>query len=486
MELVMQPFIFIYHIVAHVFAIPRKILHYAYSGFLAIIDHFSLRKDRGEEARQAKEDEAIIAAMIPQNIKGFEELNGKAKEVAKEPIFSYRYKAKSSNGRKIKGTFESTSIEEARTFLTNEGYEILDIAPRKFYDIDINIGGKFKAADLSFALTQLSTYIKAGIPLIDSVRILEKQSEKSEHRKVYQKIVYELLKGENLSTAMDKQEDKFPKFLVNMIKTAELTGDLTSVLDDMADYYTSKEETRRQMISAMTYPVVVLIIAIGVLIFILVSIVPKFVQMYADNNATMPKLTLAIMSISTFITEQYILLIIIIVAIVLIFYLLYKHNVPFRHRVQVILMHLPVANKVIIYNEVYNFTKTFASLLNHGVFIVDSMAILSKITKNEVYKRLINRTLINLNKGIPVSEAFKGSWAFPVAAYEMIVTGENTGQLGVMMDKVADYYQVLHKNLIKQMQSLLEPIMIGFLAFIVGTILLAVVMAMFDIYSKIR
>ena len=125
-------------------------------------------------------------------------------------------------------------------------------------------------------------------------------------------------------------------------------------------------------------------------------------------------------------------------------------------------------------------------MLNHGVFIVDSMAILSKITKNEVYKRLINRTLINLNKGIPVSEAFKGSWAFPVAAYEMIVTGENTGQLGVMMDKVADYYQVLHKNLIKQMQSLLEPIMIGFLAFIVGIILLAVVMPMFDIYSKIR
>ena len=185
MELVMQPFIFIYHIVAHVFAIPRKILHYAYSGFLAIIDHFSLRKDRGEEARQAKEDEAIIAAMIPQNIKGFEELNGKAKEVAKEPIFSYRYKAKSSNGRKITGTFESTSIEEARTFLTNEGYEILDIAPRKFYDIDINIGGKQQTyllrlhnylliLKLEFLLLILLEFLKNNLKRVNIAKYIKK------------------------------------------------------------------------------------------------------------------------------------------------------------------------------------------------------------------------------------------------------------------------------------------------------------------------
>ena len=403
-----------------------------------------------------------------------------------EPLFSYRYKAKGINGKIFNATMEGSSISDVTEFLKNEGYEVIDVQPRKAYDIDINIGGKFGAADLSFTLTQLSTYIKAGISLIDSVRILEKQAEKPEHRKVYQKMVYELLKGENLSVAMEKQQDKFPKLLVNMVKTSELTGDLTSVLDDMADYYTSKEETRKTMISAMTYPVIVLLIAICVVVFILTSIVPKFVDMYSANDATIPAITQMVMGISNFLTQKYLILIAIIVGLVGSFVLLYKHVQTFRKTVQIIMMHVPVMSKIIIYNEVYNFTKTFASLLNHGVFITDSMEILAKITNNEVYKGLINKTIINLNKGANISESFKGSWAFPVAAYEMIVTGESTGQLGLMMEKVANYYQTLHKNLVKQLQSLLEPMMIGFLALVVGIILLSVVMPMFDIYGKIQ
>jgi len=299
-------------------------------------------------------------------------------------------------------------------------------------------------------------------------------------------MVYELLKGESLSVAMQKQQDKFPKLLVNMVKTSELTGDLTSVLDDMAEYYTSKEETKKTMISAMTYPVIVIIIAICVVVFILTSIVPKFVDMYSANDAKIPALTQAIMNISNFLTQHYIILILIIGGVIGTFILLFKHVQAFRKNAQIVMMHVPVLSKIIIYNEVYNFTKTFASLLNHGVFITDSMEILAKITNNEVYKELINRTIINLNKGANISDSFKGSWAFPVAAYEMIVTGESTGQLGLMMEKVANYYQTLHKNIVKQLQSLLEPMMIVFLAVIVGIILLSVMMPMFDIYSKIQ
>ena len=125
-------------------------------------------------------------------------------------------------------------------------------------------------------------------------------------------MVYELLKGESLSVAMQKQQDKFPKLLVNMVKTSELTGDLTSVLDDMPEYYTSKEETKKTMISAMTYPVIVIIIAICVVVFILTSIVPKFVDMYSANDAKIPALTQAIMNISNFLTQHYIILILII------------------------------------------------------------------------------------------------------------------------------------------------------------------------------
>ena len=477
MEKAMQPFIYVYHAVMYVFSIPSKILSYSYKGFLAFLSLFKLDKNTKSDSEAAIEEAEVKKLMEARKVE---------QPTKEEPLFSYRYKAKGVNGKIFNATMEGSSISDVTEFLKNEGYEVIDVQPRKAYDIDINIGGKFGAADLSFTLTQLSTYIKAGISLIDSVRILEKQAEKPEHRKVYQKMVYELLKGESLSVAMEKQQDKFPKLLVNMVKTSELTGDLTSVLDDMADYYTSKEETRKTMISAMTYPVIVLLIAICVVVFILTSIVPKFVDMYSANDATIPAITQMVMGISNFLTQKYLILIAIIVGLVGSFVLLYKHVQTFRKTVQIIMMHVPVMSKIIIYNEVYNFTKTFASLLNHGVFITDSMEILAKITNNEVYKGLINKTIINLNKGANISESFKGSWAFPVAAYEMIVTGESTGQLGLMMEKVANYYQTLHKNLVKQLQSLLEPMMIGFLALVVGIILLSVVMPMFDIYGKIQ
>lgn len=470
----MQPFIFIYHAVAYIFSLPKTILSYSFKGIAFILSLFNIKPKEDDDSKELEEEVKKL-------------MTKKEEEVIKEePLFSYRYKAKGVNGKEFSGTMEGSSIDDVKNFLINEGYEIVEINPRKTYDVDVNIGGKFGSTELSFTLTQLSTYLKAGISLIDSVRILEKQAEKPEHRKVYQKMVYELLKGESLSVAMQKQQDKFPKLLVNMVKTSELTGDLTSVLDDMAEYYTSKEETKKTMISAMTYPVIVIIIAICVVIFILTSIVPKFVDMYSANDAKIPALTQAIMNISNFLTQHYIILILIIGGIVGTFILLFKHVQAFRKNAQIVMMHVPVLSKIIIYNEVYNFTKTFASLLNHGVFITDSMEILAKITNNEVYKELINRTIINLNKGANISDSFKGSWAFPVAAYEMIVTGESTGQLGLMMEKVANYYQTLHKNIVKQLQSLLEPMMIVFLAVIVGIILLSVMMPMFDIYSKIQ
>ena len=485
MEILAKPFILVYHFVRFILLSPKKILSYAYSGFLAVIDKLSMGKVSSKKNRELTDDEKALLE-VEKMMQEQQEASNEKKVIDNEPSISFRYKIKGSNGKIINGTFEGPSADEVKLFLQNEGYEVLEVVPRKFYDIDINIGGKFKAADLSFSLTQLSTYLKAGISLIDSVRILEKQSEKQEQRKVYQKVVYELLKGENLSRAMSKQGDKFPTLLINMIKTAELTGDLTSVLDDMADYYTSKEETRKAMVSAMTYPIIVLCIAIGVIIFILISIVPQFVQMYEDNDAKIPAITTFVMSASDFIVNYYLFIILGVGIFVGLFIYLYKKVKGFRKNVQLVIMHIPVFSKIVIYNEVYNFTKTFASLLNHGVFITDSMDVLAKITNNEIYKGLIAKTIVNLNKGVNISESFKGSWAFPVVAYEMIVTGEKTGQLGLMMEKVANYFQVLHKTLVKQMQSFIEPLMIAFLALIVGTILLSIVVPMFDIYGQIQ
>ena len=409
-----------------------------------------------------------------------------SREKVRRPLIDYRYTIINGVGKKETGSFEAENENDVRNFLLSQDYQVLEIKERGKFDIDIGANRKISANDLSFSLTQLSTYIKAGIPLADSVRILAKQANKPTLKKSFNQLVYQLLKGESLSDAMLMQDKIFPKLLINMVKTAEMTGDLPSILDDMAEYYTSMDQTKKQMKSAMTYPVVVLTLAVGVLIFMLTYLVPQFTAMFESNGAKLPTLTLIIVATSNFIKTKWYILLIVAFTLIFTFIKLYQKVQKFRETIQVILMHLPVVKDIIIYNEISNFTKTFASLLNHGVFITDSMEILSKITNNEVYKRIINKTLENLGKGDSISSAFRGEWAIPVVAYEMIVTGETTGQLGAMMEKVASHFQMMHKNVIDQMKSLIEPILICFLAGVVGIILISIIQPMFSIYSQIK
>jgi len=153
-----------------------------------------------------------------------------------EKLIQFKYVVKASNGEKIKGTFDAETKDDVRIFLVNGGYEVISIEPMKGYEINITLGSnKINNNDLAFMLTQLSTYVKAGIPLIDSIRILSKQSTKPQQRKVLDRVVYELVMGEKFSTALEKQKKAFPKLLINMIKTAEMTGDLAGTLDEMAE-----------------------------------------------------------------------------------------------------------------------------------------------------------------------------------------------------------------------------------------------------------
>ncbi len=487
----MKPFILIYHAVSKILSFPTTIIKKSSKELEENIEQKKLKKSKEESIVISQADNGDFTNHIDNEDNkaqndNFGGITSERRNKPIKPLISYRYTVLNSNKKKITGVFEAENENDVKGFLTTEGYEIVTVNVKKPYDIELGGNGKLKTGALAFGLTQLSTYIKAGIPLVDAVRILSKQSVNLNEKRAYQRLVYDLLKGENLSEAMMRQENKFPKLLVNMVKTAEMTGDLPTILDDMADYYTAMEETRKQMISAMTYPVIVLLLAIAVLIFMLTYLVPQFVQMFESQDATLPAITLLIIGASNFLKENYVWIILVLGIFTGGFIYLYKNIKPFKKGIQTALMHIPVFGNIIIYSEVANFTKTFSSLLNHGVFITDSMEILSKITNNEVYKKIIARSLDNLGKGEAISKAFKGEWAFPVVAYEMLVTGENTGQLGVMMEKVASHFQSLHKSLVNQIKSLIEPIMIIILAFIVGVILLSIVVPMFDIYGKIQ
>ncbi|MBS7020696.1 MAG: type II secretion system F family protein [Firmicutes bacterium] len=403
----------------------------------------------------------------------------------------YEYEARTPEGKVIKGYMDAFSKVEVHSFLLSEGYQVYSIKTSRWITLFHGSSGsasvKIKTKDLIFFLTQLSTYLKAGITLIDSLHILTRQyAKKKGYNKVFKEVLYDLSTGVEFSDALARQKKAFPKLLVNMVKSSEMTGELPEVLDDMAEYYTEIDRTRKQMITAMMYPAIVFILSVGVFTFMLLYIIPKFVEIYESMDASkIPGITLAIMAMSDFLKSYFVFILIALILFIVVFYLTYKNVQPFRKNVQRFVMHLPIFGNVVIYNEVTTFTKTLSSLMNHNVFITDSMEILERITDNEIYKELIQDTIDNLSRGEKISAAFAGHWAFPVPAYEMLVTGEKTGELPEMMQKVSSYYQELHKQAVTRIKTFIEPAMIIMLTGIVGIIILAIVVPMFSLYDTV-
>ncbi len=404
---------------------------------------------------------------------------------------TWEYVAVNEKGKKVKGYFDAFTRLDVQSFLLGEGLAVYSIRTNKMIQILHgkvgNSSAKVKNKDLIFLLAQLSTYLKSGIPLVDSLNILIRQVKKKSYKNIFREVTYDLTVGESFSSALEKRGKAFPKLLINMVKASELTGELPEALDDMVDYYTETEKSRKEMISALTYPSIVFLFTIAVVTFVMIYVVPKFVSIYDSmESAEVPAFTKAVISASNFLEKNILWILLWVIGIFVLIVYLYKNVKIIRTIFQWIFMHIPVVKNIIIYNEVSIFSKTFASLLSHNVYITDSMDILNKITNNEIYKMMILDTVANLARGDKISTAFKDQWAFPIPAYEMIVTGEKTGQLAEMMQKVSAYYQDLHKNTVARIKSLMEPILIIFLTFSVGIILLAVIVPMFTMYQQVQ
>lgn len=404
---------------------------------------------------------------------------------------TYEYIVRTPEGKIVKGYFSAFSLVEVFSYLKSQGNTVYNIKTNKWINTMYgSVGGshdKFKTKDLIFFLAQVSTYLKVGMPLADAINILSKQFKNKKYKRILSTLNYDLTTGKSFSEALSKQENAFPSILTNMVKTAEMTGELPETLDDMEEYFSEIEATRKAMVTAMLYPAIIFVIAIGVGTFIMLYVVPKFVEIYSSmDNAEIPGITLAVLALSEFLQKYIIYIGISVVVILILCIYLYKNVKSFRRTIQWALMHLPVFGDVIIYKEVTTFSKTFASLLSHNVFITDSMDILNKVTNNEIYRSLIYDAISNISQGKSISAAFKDQWAFPIPAYEMIVTGERTGQLPEMMQKIALYYQDLHKNSVTRIKTFVEPALIILLTVMVGIIVLSIVVPMFSMYGQIQ
>ena len=402
----------------------------------------------------------------------------------------YYYYGTDKNGRKVKGMMSATNRITLHNFLANEGIDVYQVKKASMVNflkkIGLELDSPMKTKDLIFWLTQVCTYLKAGLTLNDTIHIMKEQASKDKKKKrLYEAISYELTLGESFSTALQNQGKIFPPLLINMIRSAEATGEIIKTLDDMANYYTEIDKTRKEMISAIIYPAILLIFSIAILTFIMVYVIPEFIQIYDQAGITVSGFTLSIINLSKYITANINMILIIAFLVLLVLLFLYKNSKEIRKIIQSLGMHIPFFGKIIIYHELTLFTKTFASLLRNSVYITDSMEILSNITNNEVYKDIMIETISNIARGDKISKSFYNKWCVPDVAYYMIVTGEATGELSLMMEKVASYFNDLHKTRVTNLKSFLEPIMIVILALIVGVVILAVVIPMFSLYGQI-
>lgn len=504
MKVLLAPFTFLISFIKHFFIGVKFVFFDAWYNLIHYYvdekkfkkrEHVNMMQDNTLQKSVSDEEEIHVLSMDERNriarekqelIKEMEQEKN-SRKVSKD---YYYYYGTDKNGKKIKGMMSATNKMTLHNFLASEGIDVYQVKKAGMANFLKKIGleqeREMSSKDLIFWLTQVCTYLKAGLTLNDTIHIMMQQASKDKKKKqLYEAISYELTLGESFSTALENQGKVFPPLLINMVRSAEATGEIIKTLDDMANYYTEIDKTRKEMISAIIYPVILLIFAIAILTFIMVYVIPEFIRIYDQAGIVVSGFTLTIINLSNYITTHLDVILLVALLVILALLFLYKKSKGVRKTIQSFGMHIPFFGKIIIYHELTLFTKTFASLLRNSVYITSSMEILSNITNNEVYKDIMIETISNIARGEKISKSFYHKWCVPDVAYYMIVTGEATGELSLMMEKVASYFNDLHKARVTNLKSFLEPIMIVVLALIVGVVILAVVIPMFSLYGQI-
>jgi len=398
----------------------------------------------------------------------------------------YQYLALNNKGERVKGAIEGRNKEDASRLLKNKGLYTIQVHEKKesLFKREIELGKVAKTEELVFFTRQLATLIKAGVTIIDSIYIISEQTENKQFKKVLKEIEAELRSGGTFSGALAAYPKVFSSMIVNMVKAGELSGTLDVTLNSVAIYLEKEHNTRKKVKSALTYPIVVTFFAIVVTIFLLIKVVPTFVDMYADYGAELPLSTRIVIGASEFIQQKWLLILLIVAGIVIILKLI-NQNMRTKYYYDKFKLNIPIFGKLVQKSLIARFSRTLSSLLTSAVPILQSLTMVSEIIDNEAIARPIRESNDSLRQGNSLHEPLKAYKAFPPLLIHMMKIGEETGTLEEMLNKVADFYEADVDNMTDQLKSLLEPLMIVFLTVIVGVILLAVLTPMFGIYSLI-
>ncbi|MBY0123964.1 type II secretion system F family protein [Bacillus sp. S/N-304-OC-R1] len=397
----------------------------------------------------------------------------------------FKYTGRDRKG-KVEGVINSSSKREAMFKLREEGIRVVNITevPESILTKDISIGNPVKLQHFVIYLRQFSTLLKAGVSVVDSTKILSAQTESKALKKALLDIEQELREGNPLSDAAAKQKKIFTPMFINMVRAGEAGGNMDETLERLADHFEKQHNTRQKITSALAYPLVVGIIAVAVVIFLLVSVVPTFVAMFEDFGGELPAITRFVLNSSEFMQKFWWLIILLFIAFAVTIAILRK-NLQTKYYLDYFILRIPIFGKMLQKAVLARMTRTLSSLFTSSVPILQAMTIVEKVVENEVMARVIRDSRDSLEKGRSLTEPMKKHWAFPPLLTQMIVIGEETGSLDAMLGKVADFYEKEVENSTDRIKSLIEPLMIVFLAGIVGTIVTSIMVPMFEIFNQV-
>lgn len=396
----------------------------------------------------------------------------------------FSYVAVDKRGKEKRGSLEAETRERALEQLKAEGLIPVSVREQGALnkEIDFSIGKKVKPRDLSVFCRQFVSITQAGVPMKEALQMLSEQTENKWLKRAISEVLLNVEKGNTLADSMRSQPDIFPPMLVNMVEAGEQSGSLEMAFSRMAVHFEKEAKLKATIKKATIYPIILVIAAIGVIAVMLLFVIPIFIDMFADLDIEMPAITMFVMNSSKWMTSHWYVVLAIIVGVVAAYKLIYR-TTQGRLTIDRIKMKMPLFGKLTVKTACSQFARTMSTLLMSGISTIDALETTSKIVNNIHYTNAMLKAREEVMKGVPLSEPLEASGIFPPMVYHMTGIGEETGNVEEMLEKMADYYDEEVEMTTQSVLAAMEPIIILFMALIIGTLVIAVISPIKSMYD---
>jgi len=399
---------------------------------------------------------------------------------------SYGYEAIDAAGKTVKGSIEADNIDKARADLKSQGMTVMALKEQSILtrDININIGGKPKARDLSVFCRQFVSMIRAGVTILDALRMLTEATENKKLQEAINEVRISAEKGEPLASAIAEHPKVFPGLMVSMVAAGEASGSLDKSLERMAVQFERSNKTKSLVKKAMMYPLVVIIVAIIVVIVMLVKVIPSYVVMFEQMDTELPGITKAVRAASNFVINKWFILFPCIIVIVFAV-MQFSRTDAGRHFFGKLTLSIKPIRNLVVKTASAQMARTMSTLMGSGVPLVESVEIVSRTMTNVYFKEALEAARGDIIIGQPLSVPLQRCGLFPPMAYHMIRIGEESGNTEEMLDKLADYYEEEVEMAVATVMAAMEPMIIVALAGIVMVLIAACMAPMLTMYEAL-